>query len=289
MICFQNHNRRDIKTPIRGKYVKRRTNKCINMEQETNLNFDICNHLSGGILGEFNSLFDNVVKLLNETKAVDKNKEPLKYEQSLLNTKKELEKLILEFEKFVAEFPEGEIKDNYKEKFYELAGQIFAMYASNMEQPRFEDKALDFYKKYQTIVQRYIICETLKERDEIIVYSFRKYSIFTLEDLINETITVVRPSKMNDPFDSIADLWRKTECLKNITGGKGHENLLNRSMNYFRIRSFQADRKTYSTNDDLLQSVRMWSHYADNHQGFCIKYRLKRNLLETLTKRILLY
>ncbi len=125
----------------------------------------------------------------------------------------------------------------------------------------------------------------MKERDEIIVYSFRKYSVFTLEDLINETITVVRPSKMNDPFDSIADLWRKTECLKNITGGKGHEDLFNRSMNYFRIRSFLADRKSYSANNDILQSVKMWSHYADNHQGFCIKYRLKKKFFRDINEK----
>ena len=252
------------------------------MEQETNSNFDICNLLSGGTLGEFKSLFDNVVKLLNETKAVDKNKEPLKYEQSLLKTKKELEKLILEFEKFVAEFPEGEIKENCKEKFYELAGQIYAMYASNMEQPKFEDKALEYYKKYQIILQRYKIDMTLENKNDIVVYSFRKYSIFTLEDLINNTITVVSPSKMNDPFDSIANYWRKTDSLEKITGGIGHEKMLKKSMDYFRIRSFQANTATYNTHDSILQDVKMWSNYADNHYGFCIKYRLSKKFFRVV-------
>lgn len=252
------------------------------MEQETNSNFDICNFLSRGILGEFKSLFDNVVKLLNETKAVDKNKEPLKYEQSLLNTKKELEKLILKFEKFVAEFPEGEMKENCKEKFYELAGQIYAMYASNMEQPKFEDKALEYYKKYQIILQRYKIDMTLENKNDIVVYSFRKYSIFTLEDLINNTITVVSPSKMNDPFDSIANYWRKTDSLEKITGGIGHEKMLKKSMDYFRIRSFQANTATYNTHDSILQDVKMWSNYADNHYGFCIKYRLSKKFFRVV-------
>lgn len=285
MSCFQNLNRGDIKTPIRGEVCERRTNKCINMEQETNSNLDICNLLSGGTLGEYRLSYEKVVKLLNETKAVDKKVDSNTYSQYLVETREALKELEIMFEQLTEDDNIAYLTDKCKEKFYELAGQIDAMYASNMEQSKFENKALDYYKKYQTIVQRYKIPDALKERDEIIVYSFRKYSVFTLEDLINETITVVRPSKMNDPFDSIADLWRKTECLKNITGGKGHEDLFNRSMNYFRIRSFQADRKSYSANNDILQSVKMWSHYADNHQGFCIKYRLKKKFFRDINEK----
>ena len=255
------------------------------MEIETNLNFDICDFLSGGILGECKLLYENVNKALNETKAVDKNKEPSIYAQRLLNTKKETEKLILEFEKFIAEFPEGNIKENCKEKFYQLAGQVYAMCASNDNNKLYEGKALDFYKKYQVLLQRYKINEALKEQDEIVVYSFRKYSEYTLEDLINETITVVHPSKMNDPFDSIANLWRKTGFLKIITSGKGHEELLNKSMDYFRIRSFQANTTTYDTEENILRNVKMWSHYADNHKGFCIKYRLKKKFFREINEK----
>lgn len=255
------------------------------MEQETNSNFYIRNLVSGGILGEYRLSYENVVKLLNEAKAVDKKVDSNTYTQYLVETRGALKKLEIMFEQLTEDDNYDYLTDECKEKFYELAGQIYAMYASNMEQSKFENKALDYYKKYQTIAQRYKICDALKERDEIIVYSFRKYSVFTLEDLINKTITVVRPSKMNDPFDSIADLWRKTEFLKNITGGKGHEDLLDRSMNYFRIRSFQADRKTYSTNDDLLQSVKMWSHYADNHKGLCIKFRLKEKFFRDINEK----
>lgn len=255
------------------------------MEQETNLSFDIRNIVSGGILGEYRLSYEKVVKLLYETKATDKKVDSNTYTQYLVETREALKELEIMFEQLTEDDNFDYLTDECKEKFYELAGQIYAMYASNMEQSKFENKALDYYKKYQTIVQRYKICDALKERDEIIVYSFRKYSIFTLEDLINETITVVRPSKMNDPFDSIADLWRKPEFLKNITGGKGHEDLLDRSMNYFRIRSFQTDRKTYSTNDDLFQSVKMWSHYADNHKGLCIKYRLKEKFFRDINEK----
>lgn len=169
-------------------------------------------------------------------------------------------------------------------KVYQLAGQIYAMYASNMEQSKFEDKALDYYKKYQIMLQRYKNNMTLENKSEIAVYSFRKYSIHTLEDLINNTITVIKPSKMNDPFDSIANLWRKRENLEKITNGKGHESILEKSMEYFRIRSFQANTATYNTDDSILQNVKMWSNYADNHYGFCIKYRLNKKFFREVNE-----
>ncbi len=256
--------------------MNRHTNKCSDMEQNPNSDFDIINLMIDSISGEYKLLYENVTKLLNETNAIDKNKEPLKYYQSLLDTKKELEKLILEFEKFAIEFPEGNVKEKIKEKFYELAGQIYAMYASNTGQLEYEEKALNYYKKYQIMLQRYKNNMTLENKSEIAVYSFRKYSIHTLEDLINNTITVIKPSKMNDPFDSIANLWRKRENLEKITNGKGHESILEKSMEYFRIRSFQANTATYNTDDSILQNVKMWSNYAGNHCGFCIKYRLSK-------------
>lgn len=175
------------------------------------------------------------------------------------------------------------LKTGKENNVYQLAGQIYAQLA--IKDNAYKDNALKYYQKYQVFQQKYEPHKFVDNLSEISVYSFRKYSVFTLEDLINETITVVRPSKMNDPFDSIADLWRKTECLKKITGGKGHEDLFNRSMNYFRIRSFQADRKSYSANNDILQSVKMWSHYADNHQGFCIKYRLKKKFFRDINEK----
>ena len=264
--------------------MNRHTNKCSDMEQNPNSDFDIINLMIDNISGEYKLLYENVTKLLNETNAIDKNKEPLKYYKSLLDTKKELEKLILEFEKFAIEFPEGNVKEKIKEKFYELAGQIYAMYASNMEQSKFEDKALDYYKKYQIMLQRYKKNMTLENKSEIAVYSFRKYSIHTLEDLINNTITVIKPSKMNDPFDSIANLWRKRKNLEKITNGKGHESILEKSMEYFRIRSFQANTATYNTDDSILQNVKMWSNYADNHCGFCIKYRLSKKFFREVNE-----
>lgn len=257
------------------------------MEQETRSSFDIFNLESNGKLGEYKLLYENVIDLLNKTKAVDKSLDASSYTKSLNDAKNELDNLVSKFDQLIEKEEHGVhlLTDKCKEKFYQLAGQIYAMCASNDNNILYERKALDFYKKYQVLLQRYKISEALKERDEIVVYSFRKYSVYTLEDLINATITVVHPSKMNDPFDSIANLWRKTKFLKDVTGGRGHEELLNKSMDYFRIRSFQADIDTFSTDNNILKSVKMWSHYADNHQGFCIKYRLKKKFFRDINEK----
>lgn len=257
------------------------------MEQETRSSFDICNLVSSGKFGEYKLLYENVIDLLNKTKAVDKSLDSSSYTTCLNDAKNELDKLVDKFNQLIEE-EEHDIHlltDKCKEKFYQLAGQIYAMCASNDNNELYGGKALDFYKKYQVLLQRYIICGAFKERDDIVVYSFRSYSVYTLEDLINETITVVHPSKMNDPFDSIANLWRKTGFLKEITSGRGHEELLNKSMDYFRIRSFQANTTTYDTEEKILRNVKMWSHYADNHQGFCIKYRLKKKFFRDIHEK----
>lgn len=168
-----------------------------------------------------------------------------------------------------------------KEKVYELAGQIYAVLSKEKEE--YQTSAIQYYQKYQTLLQQYKIPEYLEDKDSVIVYSFRGYNSYSLEDLINNTITVVRPSKMNDPFDSIANLWKKKDNLKDLTDDVGHESLLDSSMDYFRIRSFCANRQTFDSDDRILKKIKMWSLYADHHKGFCIKYRLKDKMFRDIS------
>ncbi len=230
------------------------------------------------------SFFNNykgVVNLLNETRAIDKEADKLAYDRLLNDLKQAFDNLEIKYNQMLEMFGIQMITYECKEKYNELAGQICAMYASNCNCAEYKDKALNFYINYQITLQRYKL-GVFEDKDDVVVYSFRKYSVYTLEDLINNTITVVRPSKMNDPFDSIANFWRKTECLNKITGGRGHEEILNKSMDYYRIRSFQANTATYDTDNNVLQNVKMWSNYADNHCGFCIKYRLNRSIFKKI-------
>ena len=104
------------------------------------------------------------------------------------------------------------LKTAKENKVYQLAGQIYAQLANTCVM--FKDIALEYYQKYQVFQQKYKSHEHLRNLSDIDVYSFRPVSIYSIADLSNETITVSRPSRMNDPFDSLANLWRKTENLK---------------------------------------------------------------------------
>lgn len=147
---------------------------------------------------------------------------------------------------------------------YRTAGEIFAISGN-------QDKATEFYIKSQ-----YYSIQLKSDFDDIqsgIVYSFRRVSVYSLSDLISNTITVCHPSKMNDPFDSLFLLWSSESNLNKICKDKAHIKPFSDSFQYFKIRSFVGN-KNLIANNNLIRKVVMWSHYADAHKGFCIRYKL---------------
>jgi hypothetical protein len=85
---------------------------------------------------------------------------------------------------------------------------------------------------------------------------------------------------MNDPFDSIANLWSTESNLNNICTEEQHISSYSKSFQYFRIRYFVANKVTYDTDDNILKKILMWSFYANEHKGFCIKYRLAKHFIK---------
>lgn len=250
------------------------------MVQETRSSFDICDFVSNGKLGEYKLLYENVIDLLNKTKTAGKCLDASSYIKYLDETKNELDNLVCKYDQLIEEEKQGFslITDICKKKFYQLAGEVYAIFGNQHNNQIFIDKALDYFIKYQVMVQKYKPHEEVKPLDEIIVYSFRRVSKYSLADLVNNTITVCHPSKMNDPFDSLANLWMKSDNLKRVTNDKGHENILEKSMEFYRIRSFIRPGMNQQESD-VLEKIIMWSLYANEHRGYCIKYRLKRGFL----------
>lgn len=147
---------------------------------------------------------------------------------------------------------------------YRAAGEIYAILGE-------QDKATEFYIKSQ-----YYSIQLKSDFDGVksgIVYSFRSVSIYSLSDLISNTITVCHPSKMNDPFDSLFLLWSSESNLNRICKNNAHIKPFSDSFQYFKIRSFVGNKKL-SLDNNLIRKVVMWSHYADAHKGFCIRYKL---------------
>lgn len=158
--------------------------------------------------------------------------------------------------------------------FYMLAGDIYTNVGKINE-------ALEAYKLYNYYVQPLSPYKSFKEKCSAIVYSFRICNKYFLEDLINKTITCVAPSEMNDPFDSIVTYWSKEENLDKLTNLRKTNEIYSKSFEYYRIRSFVANRDKYETDDSILENIKMWSHYADSHKGVCVKYRLARHFIHS--------
>lgn len=157
-------------------------------------------------------------------------------------------------------------------KVYFFAGELYANIGKR-------DESLKCYQKYQYWNEQ-VKNKELCEKENVVVYSFRRFNEYSLSDLINDEITVCHPSVMNDPFDSIANLWSTENNLKNICTKKEHVSSYSKSFQYFRIRSFVANKDTYETDDKILKKILMWSFYADEHKGFCVKYRLSKHFIK---------
>lgn len=132
------------------------------------------------------------------------------------------------------------------------AGETFAMAG-------LFDDSLKCYQKYH-------IAAKVKSHYYPNLYSFRPYNEYSLSDLINREITLVHPSSFNDPFDTLVLHWK--EQLEHRCAEKTHVAPYKKSFDYYRIRSFSEDKGRNKAYKNIL----MWSHYADNHRGFCVKY-----------------
>jgi hypothetical protein len=136
---------------------------------------------------------------------------------------------------------------------YFHAGELYAE-ANLMEE------SLKAYKCFHLI-------NRVKSHHVPILYSFRTFNEYSLPDLVNKEITLVHPSEFNDPFDTLILHWTKRfdeHCTE-----KQHIEPYRSSFDYYRVRSFVKD--TSSTK--AYKNTLMWSHYADEHKGYCVKYR----------------
>lgn len=149
---------------------------------------------------------------------------------------------------------------------YTLAGEIYSILELDI-------KALEYYKK--ALYFKTFLKKDFDEKDYVYLYTFRSFNVYSLSDLINSEITVSPSKNMNDPFDSIINLWGTKELLEITCKEPKHIKNLSRSFDYFRIRSFCNGNTTRA-----LQNILMWSHYADEHRGYCIKYKLSKHFIK---------
>lgn len=84
---------------------------------------------------------------------------------------------------------------------------------------------------------------------------------------------------MNDPFDSLMYPWIEINTRKFTEENVNVMRIFSESQKFYKIRSFTVYNK--EDNQPFKRTV-MWSHYADEHRGFCVVYSLSPNMRLTL-------
>ncbi len=151
---------------------------------------------------------------------------------------------------------------------YTCAGEVYGKL-------NIPNQSLKYYKRshyYQSFLKT-----EFDNLDKISLFSFRRFNEYSLTDLINNTITVSPSTKMNDPFDSLINIWASEGMLRKTchTPGSKHIEPFSKSFSFFRIRSFCGGRGNTPVWNHL-----MWSHYAGEHTGFCVKYKLSQHFIK---------
>lgn len=149
-------------------------------------------------------------------------------------------------------------------KIYFLAGQIYAVLDDSA-------KSLEYYQIHQ-YYNSFLGPEF--ETENVNAFTFRRVSAHSLYDLLTDSITVSPSWKMNDPFDSVINFWKDKKNLLHTCVEYKHIDPYQQSFDFYRIRSF-----CHGKGNSPVRNVLMWSHYADEHKGFCIKYRLSKHFI----------
>ncbi len=209
--------------------------------------------------------------------AIEHLNEDSKYKSEISLAQKEIDNAIHVFEEFNTEDNPlmliiGGIADI--DKLYGLAAEIYSHIDIK--------KSINYYKLFQYYTFRRLFITELDTRNEkfdyndkrdegVIAYKFRSCSSYCFDDLAKKKITLSKPNCMNDPFDSLYNIWSRPDNLSNFVKDIKSIPMFHKSFDYYRFCSFCIDD---DAENSILRNILMWSHYADEHKGICIRYRL---------------
>lgn len=107
-------------------------------------------------------------------------------------------------------------------------------------------------------------------------FKFRKINKYLIESLVNPSLYFAKPDTLNDPFDcrlNLKQIFKKIESSSTFTSEQkqfisAYEQKFfddwESKLGAIGVCSFSSD-----MNETLL-----WSHYADDHKGVCLGYKL---------------
>ena len=108
-------------------------------------------------------------------------------------------------------------------------------------------------------------------------FSFRSFSQYALLDIENESISFAHPREFNDPLDTYFNLWLNSKIrLSKEQSDIDFFSFLKKTAEHIKLRCLIHNQNSEFNKLPLL----MWSHYADCHKGFCVKYKFSEEFFK---------
>lgn len=122
------------------------------------------------------------------------------------------------------------------------------------------------------------------------LYRYRPLTAYSLGELVNGTIWFAKPGSFNDPYDCAITVDER-RCVESIEALRGEAGLSVDGLSASEqedefvkwVMAFQNFRANILRSNEMLGicsfttlsgSMLMWSHYASNHKGFAMEYRV---------------
>jgi len=151
----------------------------------------------------------------------------------------------------------------------------------------YDNFAIEAFKKY---IFYQLTLSNHTSYSGLTCYSFRNCSKFLFQSLVNDTLNLSSPTTFNDIFDSpIIELMNNDDDISKL--------IREAYLSGVKVACFVKNEKLPYTNDTLDAPITndkknkrdkkeylnelMWAHYADSHNGICIKYKFPSNVTTT--------
>lgn len=148
----------------------------------------------------------------------------------------------------------------------------------------YDNLAIEAFKKH---VFYQLTLSNNKRYTNLTCYSFRTCSKFLFQSLINDTLNLSSPTTFNDIFDCpIIELMNNDDDISKLireaylSGVKVACFVKNEKLPYTNDTmdaNITNDKKNKRDKKEYLNEL-MWAHYADSHNGICIKYKFPSNV-----------
>lgn len=151
----------------------------------------------------------------------------------------------------------------------------------------YHNLAIEAFKKY---VFYQLTLSNHTSYSGLTCYSFRNCSKFLFQSLVNDTLNLSSPTTFNDLFDCpIIELMNNEDEVSKLireaylSGVKVACFMKNEKLPYPNENSddlIRNDKKNKSDQEEYLNEL-MWAHYADSHNGICIKFKFPNDITTT--------